>query len=59
MPTIFCGFETDEWKTAFNTPPSHLEYLVMPFGLTTASAVFQGLMNDVLQNYLNLLFLFR
>lgn len=32
--------EGDEWKTAFNTHLSHFEYLVMPFGLTDAPAVF-------------------
>ncbi|KAI3365138.1 hypothetical protein L3Q82_010106 [Scortum barcoo] len=35
--------ERDEWKTAFNTPLGHFEYLVMLFGLTNAPAVFQAL----------------
>lgn len=38
---------------AFNTPTGHYEYLVMPFGLTNAPAVFQTLVNDVLQDMLN------
>ncbi|KAI3364017.1 hypothetical protein L3Q82_010778 [Scortum barcoo] len=31
--------EGDKWKTAFNTPTRHDEYLVVPFGLTNAPAV--------------------
>ena len=46
--------EGDEWKTAFNPPSGHYEYLVMPFGLTNAPAVFQGLVNDVLRDMLNI-----
>lgn len=42
--------EGDEWKTAFNTPRGHFEYLVMPFGLSNCPAVFQALVNDVLRD---------
>ncbi|XP_057179663.1 uncharacterized protein LOC130547611 [Triplophysa rosa] len=38
---------------AFNTPSGHYEYLVLPFGLTNAPAVFQGLVNDVLGDMIN------
>ena len=46
-------WEGEEWKTAFYTPLGHFEYLVMPFGLTNAPAVFQSLVNNVLQDMLN------
>ncbi len=45
--------EGDEWKTAFNTPTGHYEYLVLPFGLTNAPAVFQGMVNNVLGDMIN------
>lgn len=41
----------DEWKTAFNTPTGHYEYLVVPFGLTNAPSVF--LINHVLRDVIN------
>ena len=37
----------DEWKTAFVCPQGQFEYLVMPFGLKTAPAIFQGMMEDI------------
>ncbi|KAG1958060.1 retrotransposable element [Pimephales promelas] len=45
--------EGDEWKTAFNTPRGHFEYLVMPFGLSNSPAVFQALVNDVLRDMID------
>ncbi len=45
--------EGDEWKTAFNTPRGHFEYLVLPFGLSNAPVVFQALVNDVLRDMLD------
>ena len=45
--------EGDEWKTGFNTPSGHYEYLVMPFGLCNAPGVFQGMINDVLRDFPN------
>nr|XP_023995285.1 potassium voltage-gated channel subfamily B member 2-like [Salvelinus alpinus] len=38
----------DIWKTAFITARGHYEYLVIPYGLTNAPAVFQSFMNELL-----------
>lgn len=43
----------DDWKTGFNTSNEHFEYLVMPFGLNNASAVFQAMINDILRDSLD------
>lgn len=40
-------------EDAFKTLVGHFEYLVMPFGLTKAPAVFQALINDVRQDFVN------
>ncbi|KAK3556044.1 hypothetical protein QTP70_001851 [Hemibagrus guttatus] len=44
--------EEDEWKTAFLTSPGHYEYLVMPYRLTNAPAVFQSFLNEVFHDLL-------
>lgn len=48
----------EEWKTAFNTHLGHFEYLVVPFGLTNAPAVFQALVNDVLRDFNHFVFVY-
>lgn len=45
--------EGDEWKMGFNAPSGHYEYLVMPFGLSNAPAVFQAMINDMLRDFLD------
>lgn len=45
--------ESDVPKTAFRTRYGHYEFLVMPFDLTNAPAVFMDLMNRVFQLYLD------
>lgn len=40
------------YKITFRTYNSHYEFLVMPFGLTHALAIFQSLMNDMLKVHL-------
>jgi transposase InsO family protein len=37
----------DEWKTAFVCSQGQFEYTVMPFGLKTAPAIFQSMMEDI------------
>jgi hypothetical protein len=45
--------EGDIPKTAFRTWFGHYEFVVVPFGLTNAPAVFMSLMNDVFRKYLD------
>ena len=44
--------EKDKYKTAFTSKYGRYEYLVMPFGLKNASAVFQYFINDILEGIL-------
>jgi hypothetical protein len=37
----------DILKTTFRTHEGHYEFLVMPFGITNAPSIFQGLMNSI------------
>ena len=46
--------EGDEWKTAFRTRYGHFEYQVMPFGLSNAPASFQGYVNKILAEKLDI-----
>ncbi|WVZ93867.1 hypothetical protein U9M48_039820 [Paspalum notatum var. saurae] len=44
--------EEDRYKTAFQTHQGHYEYKVMPYGLTSAPATFQSVMNFILASLL-------
>jgi hypothetical protein len=50
--------DADIAKTTFRTHHGHFEFLVMPFGLMNVSAMFQVLMNDVLQDFIQFVFVF-
>ena len=43
----------DAPKTAFVSRYGHHEYLVVPFGLTNAPAIFMNLMNKIFMKYLD------
>ena len=46
--------EGDKWKTACRTQYGHFEYQVMPFGLSNAPATFQGYVNKILAEKLDI-----
>ena len=45
--------DEDVWKTSFRTPKGQYEYLVMPFGLKNAPAVFQRFINYIMKPFLD------
>ena len=55
-----CIKEGDQWKAASKTPatwthpPGHWELVVMPFGLSNASATFQEFINEVLKDLITI-----
>ena len=48
---------SDQSKTAFKTRYRHYEFLVMPFGVINAPAVFMDYMNRIFQSYLDQFFI--
>ena len=46
--------EGDEWKTIFRTRYGHFKYQVLPFGLSNALAIFQGYVNKILAEKLDI-----
>jgi hypothetical protein len=46
--------EGDEWKTAFRTRYGHFKYTVVTFGLANVPVAFQGYVNQVLRDCLDI-----
>ena len=46
--------DSDEWKIAFRTSYGHFKYQVIYFGLSNASATFQGYVNKILAEKLDI-----
>ena len=46
--------ERDEWKTVFRIRYDHFKYQVIPFELINAPAIFQGYINKILVEKLNI-----
>ena len=46
--------EGDKWKTVFRTQYSYFKYQVMPFGFFNSPAIFQGYVNKILAENLNI-----
>ena len=47
-------YKSDEWKIAFQTQYGHFEYQVMLFGLSNALATFQGYVNKIMAENLDI-----
>ena len=45
--------EKDEWEAVFTTPEEFFEPIVMFFGLTNSSTMFQTMINKILWNLVN------
>ena len=51
---LVCIAEGDEWKTSFQTRWGSFKWLVMPFSLTNATAVFQRFVNSIFADMLDI-----
>jgi len=45
--------EGDKWKAAFTTPEGLFELMVMFFGLTNSSMMFQTIINEIFWDFIN------